>query len=99
MKKYDDNDKRENTFLNFDVIEDKKSGKFVIIEKNGKKAFGTEKKEKERDFFVLTLIGCVILSVAVIFLLVGLLKYEEDPDFERPQHQPDGPEGKECVRQ
>ena len=39
MKKYDDNDKRENAFLNFDVIEDKKSGKFVIIEKNGKKTF------------------------------------------------------------
>ena len=79
MKKYDDNDKRENAFLNLDVIEDKKSGKFVIIEKDGKSAFGTEKKEKERDFFVLTLIGCAILLVAVIFLLVGLLKYEEDP--------------------
>ena len=85
MKNYD-NDKKETEFLKFDVVEDHKSGKLVIVEKSNRREPSKKEKNKQNtnNIWLLALIGCMLLTIATIFLLFGLFREENIPTVVEP---------------
>ena len=84
MKKYENKEEKQNAFLNLDVIENSKNGKFTIVEKNTPRPAEPKKKNKTYDLWIVTVLGSIILTVALVFLLLGLFGDESMPTVADP---------------